>query len=103
MLHKSEPKSLHKSFSKNQNTQKGHKGTRFLITQNPDIVIDHIPSHCKGCELFGSYTSCGNKNKHYEVDIVIEAKVNLYQVLTYEYPQLNHDVIVGIFQGISNL
>lgn len=64
--------------------------------------MDHISGHCKECELFGSCVSCGTKGKRYEVDIVIEIKVTLNQVLAYECPQLNHHVIAGTFLEYIN-
>ncbi|MEG0153395.1 MAG: IS66 family transposase [Cellulosilyticaceae bacterium] len=96
-FNKPQSKSLRKSSGKNQGAQKGHKGTSFSITKEPDTVINHIPKHCKGCELFGSCTSCGIKGKRYEVDIVIETKVTLHQVLAYECPKFNHGIIAGTF------
>ncbi len=96
-FNKPQPKSLRKASGKNQGAQKGHKGTSFSITQEPDDVEEHIPNRCKGCSLFGSCISCGIKGTRYEVDIVIETKVTRHQTLAYECPQLNHEVIVGTF------
>lgn len=96
-LSKPQPKSIRKSSGKKQGAQKGHKGTSFSITKAPDIVMNHIPSRCKGCELLGNCVSCGTKGKRYEVDIVIETKVTLHQILSYACPQLNHHVITGTF------
>lgn len=96
-LNKPQPKSLRKSSGKNQGAQKGHKGTSFSLTKDPDDIVNHIPDRCKGCALFGTCTSCETKGKRYEVDIVIETKVILHQILAYECPQLNQAVIIGHF------
>ncbi|MGL5677965.1 MAG: IS66 family transposase [Cellulosilyticaceae bacterium] len=96
-LNKPQPKSLRKSSGKNQGAQKGHKGTSFSITKDPDLTVNHVPTRCKGCALFGTCVSCATKGKRYEVDIVIETKVTLHQTLAYECPQLNDTVIEGTF------
>ncbi|MEG0848011.1 MAG: DUF6444 domain-containing protein [Niameybacter sp.] len=89
-LNKPQPKSLRKSSDKNQGAQKGHKGTSFSINKDPDVIVNHVPNRCKGCSLFSTCTSSTTKGKRYEVDIVIETKVTLHQILAYECPQLNH-------------
>ena len=42
-LNKPQPKSLRKPSDKKQGAQKGHKGSGFSITQDPDDIISHIP------------------------------------------------------------
>lgn len=51
-LNKPQPKSLRKSSGKNQGVQKGHKGTSFSVTKDPDVIVNHVPNRCKGCALF---------------------------------------------------
>lgn len=96
-FNKPKPKSLRKNSGKNQGAQKGHKGTSFSLTKEPDAFVSHVPSHCNGCHLFGQCTSCGIKNKRYEVDVVVETKVTQHQILAFQCPKLNNAIIAGSF------
>ncbi|WP_408606199.1 DUF6444 domain-containing protein [Cellulosilyticum ruminicola] len=70
-LSKPQPKSLRKYSDKKQGAQKGHKGSSFSITQEPNDIIPHIPDACKNCSSFSKCSkSCTVAEKRYEVDIV---------------------------------
>ncbi len=97
-LNKPQPKSLRKSSDKKQGAQKGHKGSGFVITQEPDKVINHAPDVCKNCAFWGKCsTQCTVSDKRYEVDIVIDTKVILHQVQIFRCPCRNNDELRGSF------
>ena len=97
-LSKPQPKSLRKVSDKKQGAQKGHKGSGFSITQDPDKVISHDPPCCKGCVSFGKCSECSTiAAKRYEVDIVIDTKVTLHQVRTFQCPCRNNEILQGDF------
>ncbi len=97
-LSKPQPKSLRKSSGKKQGAQKGHKGSSFSITQEPDDTIPHIPDECKNCSSFGKCSkSCTVAEKRYEVDIVIQTKVILHQVMSVECPKCGNEILKGNF------
>jgi len=42
--------------------QKGHKGTTLRQTENPDFIVDHLPSTCPGCgETLGEADSVSHQ------------------------------------------
>ncbi|MEG2974001.1 MAG: IS66 family transposase [Clostridium sp.] len=96
-FNKPEPKSLRKSTGKKQGAQKGHKGSSFSITKDPDVFVSHVPSRCNECDLLGQCTSCAIMNKRYEVDVVVETKVTQHQILAFQCPKLNNATIAGSF------
>jgi len=96
-FNKPQPKSLRKSSDKKQGAQKGHKGTGFSITKEPDEIINHIPAPCDGCLNFGRCTSHEITGKRYEVDIIIDTKVTLHQTLAFECPNRNNQVLRADF------
>ena len=97
-LNKPQPKSLRKSSDKKQGAQKGHKGSGFSITQKPDDIIPHIPDACKKCSSFGKCSkSCVVAEKRYEVDVVVQTKVILHQVMSVECPKCDNEILKGDF------
>ncbi len=96
-FNKPQPKSLRKSSDKKQGAQKGHKGSGFSITKEPDEIINHIPTPCNGCTNFGSCTSYEITGKRYEVDIIINTKVILHQTLAFTCPYRNNEVLTSVF------
>lgn len=97
-LNKPQPKSLRKPSDKKQGAQKGHKGSGFSITQDPDDIISHIPDACKNCSSFGNCSnSCVVAEKRYEVDVVVQTKVILHQAMSVECPKCNNEILKGEF------
>ena len=97
-LNKPQPKSLRKSSDKKQGAQKGHKGSSFSITQEPDCIIPHLPAACKNCASFNTCSKCCTVvDKRYEVDVVVETKVFLHQVMAVECPNRHNKLLKGCF------
>ncbi|WP_242861563.1 DUF6444 domain-containing protein, partial [Cellulosilyticum ruminicola] len=97
-LSKPQPKSLRKSSDKKQGAQKGHKGSSFSITQEPNDIIPHIPDACKNCSSFSKCSkSCTVAEKRYEVDVVVKTKVILYQVILVKCFKCDNKILKGTF------
>lgn len=101
-FNKPAPKSLRKITGKKQGAQKGHIGKGFTLTKEPNEILEHVPSACKGCPDFGSCVSCSISAKRYEVDIIIDTKVILHKTLSYQCPKLDNCVITGDFPSHIN-
>jgi transposase len=43
------PKSLRRKTGRGQGKQSGTPGANLTLVENPDIVVDHVPSSCGGC------------------------------------------------------
>ena len=58
----------------------------------------HIPDVCKNYSSFGKCSkSCTVAEKRYEVDVVIQTKVILHQVMPVECPKCNNEILSGLF------
>jgi transposase len=86
-LKKPEPKSLRKASGKKPGGQKGHNGSHFNITSEPDEIILHTPGVCLGCPRHDMCVShaCVGETRHV-VDAVVETRVVAHQSLVMQCP-----------------
>ena len=62
-----------------------------------DETIQYHPEMCEGCPNFEVCKVFGISETKYDVDIIIETKVTVHKVLSYECPNKNNKVISGCF------
>ena len=86
-LKKPAPKSLRNPSGKKSGGQLGHPGSHLDITAEPDEIIDHVPSVCRGCY---NYNNCASRacvgETRKVVDAVVTVKVTAHQSLVFNCP-----------------
>ena len=81
------PKSLRKSSGKKSGGQIGHPGSHLITTAEPDEMILHMPSACKGCrnhDVCASSASVGETRQ--VIDAAVDVKVTAHQSLVINCP-----------------
>ena len=95
------PKSLREKSDKKPGAQNGHKGNSFKFTREPDEVREHRPCQCIGCP---HAEECAGRvaDKRYEVDMQVKTNIVEHQILAYDCPYRNNEVICGEFPNGVN-
>lgn len=99
---KPSPKSLRKKSGKSVGAQKGHKGNGLKLMHEPDQKIQHLPTQCEGCENLGKCNACTISKTRYDIDIKVETIVTAHEVLSFNCPNKNNEVITGNFPSNIN-
>ena len=95
------PKSLREKSDKKPGAQNGHKGNSFKFTRKPDEIREHRPCQCMGCP---HAAECAGRvaDKRYEVDMQVKTNIIEHQILAYDCPYSNNEIICGEFPNGVN-
>ena len=95
-LDKPAPRSLRTKSGKPVGGQAGHKGSGMKIDREPDEIIEHRPTQCKGCPHADSckLRCCGTR---YEYEAVVETKLIAHKVLECKACPLTGQAVQGAF------
>ena len=95
-LNKPAPKSLRTKSGKPAGGQPGHKGSGMKIDREPDEVIEHRPTQCKGCPHAATckLRCCETR---YEYEAVVETKLIAHKVLGCKACVLTGEAVQGAF------
>ena len=92
------PKSLRKPSGKKAGGQAGHPGTNLAVIAEPDDIIRHMPSACKGCAYFNMCkgAACIAEKRHV-ADAVVTVTITEHQSLEIPACLLHGDTRRGEF------
>ena len=95
-LNKPVPKSLRTKSGKAAGGQPGHKGSGMKIDQEPDEVMEHLPTQCEVCPHAGAckLRCCGTR---YEYEVIVETKLIAHKVLGCKVCALTGKAAQGTF------
>jgi len=81
------PKSLREPSGKKAGGQNGHSGSHLDATAEPDEIILHTPSVCRGCPSYDTCVShaCVGETRQV-IDAVVTVKVTAHQSLVIDCP-----------------
>ena len=81
------PKSLRTPSGKKPGGQSGHSGSHFDVTREPDEIILHAPTACKGCPAYESCVSraCIGETRKV-IDAVVTVNFTAHQALVFDCP-----------------
>jgi len=89
-LAKPSPKSLRKASNKKPGAQKGHPGANLTFKEEPDEIIQHIPSICQNCSsLDNCINKAGVEETRHIIDTVVKVKITAHNTLVMNCPLYN--------------